>query len=154
GAFNNFLLEGTSYVFSNVYSGDPHNVAEAIAHEAGHDFGLAHQSLYDANSGALLATYNPGNANTAPIMGNSYSAQRGLWWHGSSEYGVNSIQDDLAIIANAGFGYRADDHGDTAATASPLVATVGAGGVTFGASGIVESTSDEDWFSFNIAAPA
>ena len=80
-SFTDTDLPNWDYVFSkNVAAGDPHDVAEAAAHEAGHAFGLNHQSVY---SGTTLTTeYNPGNANAAPIMGVSYNSTRGLWWNG------------------------------------------------------------------------
>jgi hypothetical protein len=135
----------TSWVFSkNLVNGDPKDTAEAASHEAGHAFGLEHQSVY---SGATkTAEYNPGNSATAPVMGNSYSAARGLWWKGPNASSSTTIQDDLAVIAGPanGFGYRADDHGNTPASADPLTLN----GNAVSAAGVIENTSDVDDFKF------
>ena len=44
------------------------------------------------------------------------------WYNGPTPAGPTSYQDDMAIIAGTsnGFGYKADDYGDTVATASSL----------------------------------
>jgi hypothetical protein len=139
----------TSWVFSkNLLNGDPKDTAEAASHEAGHAFGLEHQSLYSGTS--KTAEYNSGTALTAPVMGNSYSAARGLWWNGPNSLSSTTIQDDLAVISNAsnGFGYRADDHGDTVSTADSFTVS----GSTLTASGVIEKTTDVDDFSFTTGA--
>ena len=142
GFFNS--LSNTVYVFpANLGGGFPAYVAEAIAHEAGHAFGLEHQSDYDG-AGNLVEEYSHGNGSIAPIMGNSYNT-RGLWWSGTTT-SVTDIQDDLAILAGGdnGFGYRPDDHGDGIRSATPL-AIVGNQG---NGAGVIERTTDKDFFSF------
>src|SRR5438128_7953 len=109
-----------SFVFpDNLAGGDPKDVGDATAHEAGHAFGLVHQSLWQ--NGVNVAEYytGPGDG-TAPIMGNSYSAPLSRWWSGTTDISATTIQDDLAVIANStnGFGYRADDVGNSIAPAS------------------------------------
>jgi hypothetical protein len=134
----------TSWVFSkNLLNGDPKDTAEAASHEAGHAFGLEHQSVYSGTT--KTAEYNPGNSLIAPVMGNSYSAARGLWWKGPS-VSSSTIQDDLAVISGPanGFGYRADDHGNTPATADPLTVS----GNAVSAAGVIENTADVDDFKF------
>jgi hypothetical protein len=138
---------GTNIVWvfeDNLANGNVKYTAEAAAHEAGHAFGLQHQSSYNAQ-GQLIATYNQGDANRAPIMGNSYYAARGLWWYGTTT-SSSTFQDDMAILSNAtnGFGYRADDHGGTPATATALTVN----GSAASGSGIIERTNDADFFSF------
>jgi len=55
----------------------------------------------------------------------------------------------LAIVTSQnGFGYRADDIGDTAATAGPLFAMAG----IVDDSGIIERSSDVDVFTFTAGA--
>jgi Metallo-peptidase family M12B Reprolysin-like/PKD domain len=134
----------TSYVFSASVGGDPHETAELIAHEAGHAFGLNHQSVYSGTS--LVEEYNPGNGDTAPIMGNSLNSTRGLWWDGPNDQAYNDIQDDMAVIAgsNNGFGYRAIEDGQTTGTADAL----GISNDTASASGIIEHTNQTDFYSF------
>jgi hypothetical protein len=134
------------YAFSdNLGKGHVKYTAEAAAHEAGHAFGLRHQSTY--NGTTKTAEYNQGDANRAPVMGVSYYSARGVWWNGPSSVSSTSIQDDMAVLANNnnGFGYRADDHGDTIATATPLTIN----GSTVSASGIVGRMTDKDVFSFS-----
>lgn len=139
----------TVWVFSkNLTDGDAHYTAEAIAHESGHAFGLQHQSVWGPSG--LLNVYNPGDAATAPIMGRSYSAARGLWWRGPDPNSPTETQDDLAIIASPGngFGYRPQDHGQTLATADAVTVT----GNTFNETGVIETTSDTDFFTFTTGA--
>jgi hypothetical protein len=139
-----------SWVFSQNLANAPQYIAEASAHEAGHEFGLTHHSTW---SGTTLASeYDPGNALTAPIMGNSYSAQRGIWENGLSDASSTSYQDDMAIISNAtnGFGYRAQDHGQTRGTANALTLS----GTSISGSGVIEKTTDTDYFSFTTGAGA
>jgi hypothetical protein len=127
-------------------------VAEAAAHESGHAFGLYHQSTYDAQ-GVKTAEYAPANSNNdAPIMGNSYTARRGLWWDGTASDSVTDIQDDLSVISSTtnGFGHRTDDYGNTLATAS----TLSLNGTTISTQGIIEKTSDADVFAFTTGAGA
>jgi hypothetical protein len=140
----------TSWVFSqNLTNGDPHNVAEATAHEIGHAFGLQHQS--DWENGLLVDQYNNGNALTAPIMGRDYAATRGVWWDGADLLGPSDMQDDMSIIGspNNGFGYRPEDHGQTIATADAMTAV---NGTSLSASGVIESTGDTDMFAFTTGA--
>jgi serralysin len=133
------------FVFPVNLSNSPKFISDGAAHEAGHTFGLYHQSQWNGNT--LVATYyaGPGDG-TAPTMGNPYSATRSLWWYGTSEIGPTSIQNDMAVIAgNALVGFRPDDHGNTMATADPL--TVSNGLVS--GSGVIEKMSDVDYFSFD-----
>ena len=148
-SFTNSIVN-TAYVFpANLGNGYPKYVGEASSHEAGHAFGLRHQSQWSGTT--KLADYygGPGDG-TAPVMGNSYSATRGLWWYGTSTSST-TFQDDLAVLARGtnGFGYRADDHGNAAATATPL--TVSGTGAVSGA-GVIEQMTDVDTFSFSTAA--
>jgi hypothetical protein len=152
-----------SFVFSNNLAqtnhGVPKYVAEAIAHEAGHEFGLIHQSDWVngvlQNNGYSFGTYNydptqiphpaqPGSK--SPIMGDSYYADRGLWWDGTDLNSPTEIQDDMSIISGAanGFGYRPDDVGNNAATATALSLA----GNLYSAHGVIEQTTDKDFYSF------
>ncbi len=149
-SFTNSVVN-TVFVFpDHLSNGNPKFVAEASSHETGHSFGLNHQSQYNS-SGQKLAEYytGPGNG-TAPIMGNSYSATRGLWWYGTSSEGPGVMQDDLATISRAqnGFGYRPDDYGNTAATAAPIPSLDG----HLQASGVITTISDLDYFAFDTDA--
>lgn len=143
----NFLssVPNTVYVFSDALGKNEKSIAEASSHEAGHAFGLQHQSLYDAN-GIKTAEYNPGGAGWAPIMGVSYYQALSTWHDGASSLGPTTLQDDLAVISKPenGFGYRGDDHAESAGSATPLALT----GNTLSGSGIIEYMTDVDAFSF------
>ena len=148
------VTSNTGWVFpKNLGKGRPKYVAEAASHEAGHLFGLAHQSTYDANGNKIdeyRGTRDPINPDaTAPVMGFSYYAPRGLWWKGTSSDGANQIQSDVDIISRPfnGFGYRDDDHGNTRLTADLL--DVIDGTVASGAAGVIETTADVDMFKFH-----
>jgi hypothetical protein len=134
----------TAYVFSSNLGGNPFSVAEAASHESGHGFGLSHQMLYDAN-GTLLQSYYYGTAQSAPVMGVSYNSARGLWWKGTSG-SATSIQDDMSILSNTnnGFGYRADDYGNSTSAATGVLASGG----SFSIGGRIEKMTDADYFSF------
>lgn len=124
--------------------GSAKSAADAAAHEIGHAFGLQHQSTYSGNT--RTAEYNPGNSLRAPIMGVSYYSARGLWWTGQSTSAATQ-QNDLAVITNNtnGFGYRTDDHGNTAASPTALNVTDDA----VSGSGVISTVSDVDVFAFS-----
>jgi hypothetical protein len=126
-------------------------VADGIAHEAGHGFGLRHQRSKFGQR--RLEEYFRGFGGRSPIMGGSnLSDERGVWWRtirGSPQYSPDPVRDELETLAGSrnGFGYRPDDHGaspDTAGTIRPLT----------GAGGVIETTGDEDWFAFTSAGGA
>lgn len=124
------------FVFpDNLGNGNAKLVAECISHETGHAFGLEHQSLYD-DDGVLIDEYNPGELARAPIMGDSYAAQRGVWWHGPSDESASELQDDMAILG-AALGWRADAAGVFTANQA-----------TLSGAGIIEKMDDVDVWSF------
>lgn len=138
----------TAWVFSkNLGSGLPKYVAEAAAHEAGHTFGLQHQSTYEGN--VKVDDYNRGTPESAPIMGFSYYAARGLWWKGPALSGPSFPQDDLNVIGGPGssFGYRPDDHADTRALAGWATATPA--DTDLAGFGVIEKSTDVDYFKFH-----
>ena len=144
GSFNNGT-DTPCFVFpGNLGNGNEKYVAEAISHEVGHTLGLRHDGL------ATPATeYYQGANGWAPIMGTGYYQALTQWSKG--EYaGANNTQDDLAIITSGtyGFTYRADDHGNTMATATKLIAD----GNSVFATGIVERNTDIDMFQFTVVA--
>lgn len=144
-------LPNSVYVFpENLAGGSPRLVGDVASHEAGHAFGLEHQSQYNAR-GRLIEEYYAGLDDArAPIMGDSYVADRGVWWRGSSAISARSIQDDISRIARGenGFGYRLDDHGNSSSLATqPAVSNN-----RFRAAGVIATTKDRDWFSFTTGA--
>jgi hypothetical protein len=147
GSYYTPWAPNTVYVFpANLGNGNTQYTADDAAHEAGHGFGLQHQSSY--NGTIKTAEYNTGNGSTAPFMGNPLSPGiRATWWNGQSSAGSAVLQDDLQIISGSldGFGYRTLTFGQTSAAATAL--TSGAGGA-FSDAGIVETTSQHDYFTF------
>ncbi|GGO84101.1 hypothetical protein GCM10011584_00860 [Nocardioides phosphati] len=121
-----------AWVFSNGTGKNGKSVGEATAHEVGHNFGLSHD-------GTSTQGYYSGVAPWAPIMGASYYQPVTQWSLG--EYpDANQHQDDLAIIAT-GAPLRADDHGNSAATATVL-------GADAPANGVISTRQDVDAFGF------
>jgi hypothetical protein len=136
----------TCFAFSAGFGGNTKGIADVSSHEAGHMFGLEHQSEYNASGTKLQEYYGGLSDATAPIMGNSYVVTRSMWWFGTSSAGSTTLQDDLVILsktANA-FGFRADDHGNTAAAATTVKGKVGA--VSIAIPGVITNMNDSDWF--------
>jgi hypothetical protein len=148
GAFDDTEDEPT-FVYNSSFVG----VSEAISHEVGHMMMLAHDGT---TSGAAYYTGHAasGLPGWAPIMGVAYYQPVGQWsrqeYSGANNNGSGANYgngpDDVAIISSLtngnGFGVRADDHGDTSASATPL------NGPTPVVTGIIETRADVDAFSF------
>ncbi len=142
-------VPNVAYVFTdNLGNGNAKYTAEAVSHEAGHAFGLQHQSDYDG-SGNLIREYSNGSGDFAPIMGVGYYASR-TTWHDGTTTSSTTFQDDMSILAGGtnGFGYRTDDHGDNYSSATAAAVS----GTTISGSGIIEQMSDDDYFSFTTGA--
>jgi hypothetical protein len=140
----------TCFKFAALFGPNAKAIADGCSHEAGHMFGLNHQSEY---SSALVKTneYYAGlNNGTAPIMGVSYVATRSLWWNGTSSTSASVFQNDMTVIAKAanGFGFRADDHGNAPSTATVLPGK-GAASVKVNQNGLIGQEGDSDWFRFS-----
>jgi hypothetical protein len=142
----NTFTNGTNtpaFVFSSLLNYNVKNISEAAAHEAGHTFGLRHQSVY--SNGVKTSEYNygqgAGEIGWAPIMGCAYYQNLSLWHKGTSALSATSIQDDEAVIASK-VGYKTDDYSNTTSNATAL---------TNGKTGIINGTTDVDFFSLNIA---
>jgi len=119
-------------------TGNEKYTAEAITHEAGHTLGLYHDGVTGGSA------YYSGHSGWAPIMGVGYYQSLVQWSKG--EYpDANNTEDDLAIMTGYGFTVRPDDHGNTAADATPLIV---ANATNVGGGGIIERPADKDAFSF------
>lgn len=136
-----------AYVFfNNLGSGNEKYVAEAISHEVGHNLGLSHDGTTTGT--AYYTGHGSGVTGWAPIMGVGYYQSLVQWSRG--EYpNANNTEDDFARIQQFGAPLRADDHGDTQATASPLLANTVAGVTTLSGDGLVGARADVDYFSFS-----
>jgi len=144
GAFTS-AAPNIAFVFARALGGgNARYVAEAAAHEAGHLFGLSHQSTYAGS--ALTQSYNSGTSTLAPIMGVGYYASRSTWFNGPTDAGPTAYQNDISILAGAnnGFGLRPDDFGDSVSAASTL--SVQSGNVNL--KGVIEDYQDADVWKF------
>jgi hypothetical protein len=156
-AYRNAVNPNAVYVFSDNFVAGPQyarQVADIASHESGHAFGLGHQEWKDAN-GVKIGDYNPGDAQQAPLMGDSRYSQRSLWW--KSTFGVAGVQNDIQGLINDGNGItlRVDDHGHTLATATPLMLGSGpvAGVITLSQAMILDNqnvAADVDAFVINL----
>lgn len=164
----------TNWVFPNSLTAGLQYLAEAGAHEDGHALGLSHQSRWTGSPLALTSTYDTGSgtgANSfAPIMGNSYSAQRGTWRVGAtnSNSSTTAQNDIVNLLANPGIrtaaasGFIDSGIGHTRATATGLpmtgnsISTTAAAGhiapSVSPANPIGESNYTTDFFSFTAAS--
>jgi serralysin len=117
-------------------------IADSISHEVGHALWLGHDG--GGGDGEYYEGHGSGATYWSPIMGwTKMTEPYGVSQWSKGEYdGANNSEDDLDIITTRnGFGYQPDDHGSTLATATAL-----SPGVV--AEGIIERTTDLDYFSF------
>ncbi|MFN6538729.1 MAG: Calx-beta domain-containing protein [Nostoc sp. EkiNYC01] len=142
GSFN-WNTDTPTYVFSKETFGDEKYTADAISHEVGHTLGLNHDGRITPAE-EYYSGHGSGDTGWAPIMGVGYYQNLVQWSKG--EYAsANNPEDDLQIITTQnGFGYRADDSGNTIATANPLTIS----GTSVSGSGIIERNTDVDFYSF------
>jgi|GEM_PF-1956354 len=125
-------------IFQNGVTDNPKYVAEATAHEVGHNVGLSHD-------GTATAGYYQGQGSWAPIMGASYYVPITQWSKG--EYtSANNKEDDFTVMGTNGLPLKTDDYGNTDATAT----FVSAAPATI--DGVISTATDVDVFSFNVAA--
>lgn len=127
--------------------------AEVGAHEPGHTLGLSHdgQDIPDGSGGTTHNEYYAGQGSGvtgwAPIMGAGYYQPVTTFSKGEYQY-ANNHEDQLNIITtvNNNVTYRADDTGDTLATARYLEIY---SNYTASAEGLIERTDDTDAFRFS-----
>jgi PKD repeat protein len=129
-------------------AGNEKYVAEAISHEAGHNMGLGHDGT---STQGYYAGHGSGATGWAPIMGVGYYQALAQWSKG--EYpDANNAQDDYAVMQGNGLPLRADDHGNTAGTATVLSGSATNGVSTAAAEGVIERPTDVDVFAFTAGA--
>jgi hypothetical protein len=120
-------------------------IGNGVSHEAGHAFGLQHDSAPDQE-------YDKGTADWSPIMGWTLETDRMTWSHPQvqPEWIDGFLQDqwesELTILTRS-IGARPDEHGDVAWEARTM--TAAGSGFRFEAAGIISTMDDLDVFSFN-----
>ena len=140
GSFDDTADE-PAFVFNNSFAG----VSEAASHEVGHTLLLNHDGLTSGTT-YYRGHDTAGTPGWAPIMGASYYEPVTQWSRQEYVGANNQGEDDTAIIGSLtngnNFGLRADDHGDTAADATPLTTQ------QVDETGIISTRTDVDVFSF------
>ena len=136
--------------YNQLGAGHEKYVAEAVSHEVGHNLGL----LHDGTSGTgYYGGHGSGATGWAPIMGVGYSKSLVQWSKG--EYaGANQKQDDYVVMGQNGLAHRADDHGNDAGAATPVVGSTAGGVTTLAVTGVIERPGDVDVFAFTAGAGA
>ncbi len=125
-------------------------IADIVSHEVGHNLGLSHDGLATQYNGEPTGDdyYYMGAGFWAPIMGAGYNRPITHWarfYRGNGSGGQNlyssNTEDDYAVMQYYGLDLRADDSGDTRATATSIpVATP--------RTGVIEDPADIDYYSF------
>lgn len=137
-----------AWVYHDNLANDATYIAEAVAHEFGHNLGLSHD-------GTASASYYAGHGSPlswGPIMGASYGKQVTQWSRGEYAGANRPYQDDLAIIAGK-LTWIPDDHGGTVSTATvPAFSAAPDGGRSLAVDGVISSAADADLFRFASAA--
>lgn len=144
----NWDTDTPTYVFDEeLANGEEKFTADAIVHEVGHTFGLDHDGRTTPPEEYYIG-HGSGETGWAPAMGAGFYQNLVQWSKG--EYtAANNAEDDLQIITSRnGFGYRADDRGNTIGTASLLTVS----GTALSGSGIIERTTDVDFYQFSTGA--
>lgn len=138
-----------------VYNPGPKVTGETVSHEVGHTVDLNHDG-----KGSLA--YYQGHNNWAPIMGAAYSTSTvtldnpnvmGQWSAGEYSGATNTSEDDVVIIGtHNGFGFRADEVGDTYTAAGNLVKETDGSVLGEKNQGIIGRRKDLDVYKFTCGA--
>jgi hypothetical protein len=142
--YNSTTVYQPAFVLADTRVGAIPYMAQAAAHEFGHQLGLHHDGLNTATTANPNAAYYGGHASGsywwAPVMGGGDVANIPQWSKGEY-YDANDTEDDLAIIASS-LHYVTDDHGGTNATATSVTAS----GTSVSGSGVISQTNETDRF--------
>ncbi len=137
-------IDTPCFVFNGDSSATPEDsLPVSVSHEVGHTFGLTHDGTASAG---YYSGHGSGNTGWGPIMGAPFGINV-TQWSRNTYPGANNAQDDLQIIVTGhGFGYRADDYGNTAGTAKAL--NTGLQATLNTTYGIIGKNTDVDYFAF------
>ena len=133
---------GDYYKPAFVFNSSLRGAGEAISHEAGHNLGLSHDGT---SSTSYYRGHGSGETGWAPIMGSGYYKELVQWSQG--EYlDASQGQDDFQLIQDYGAPLAEDDHGDTAGSASALIAIGDGVNATINGQGMIRHRDDVDVF--------
>ncbi|MDC8772231.1 pre-peptidase C-terminal domain-containing protein [Roseateles albus] len=139
-----------AFCFQNNLANAEKPIAECLSHELGHTLGLHHQST---SAQTYYGGTGSGDTGWAPIMGVSYYKNLTQWAKG--EYaGATNTEDAYAVMKKQGLPARVDDHGNTTATASAMLLSQANGLANLSRTGVIETPTDVDVFSFVAGAGA
>lgn len=143
---NSFTWTGDTpcWVFSDQLASSSRYIAEAASHEIGHTLSLSHDGRISPSE-AYYQGHGSGEVGWAPIMGVGYYKLLVQWSRGEYLSASNTENDLNKITTLNGFGYRVDQVSNSIVSATPLSGSSG----TRTASGILETTGDQDVFSFS-----
>ncbi|MCU1357537.1 MAG: fibronectin type protein [Acidimicrobiales bacterium] len=139
-----------AFIFTAGVGTGAKNLAEATAHEVGHNLGLSHDGTTTGcgTGGTSACGYYQGAGAWAPIMGVGYYKPISQWSKG--EYAkANNTENDFSVIAANGALAVADDHANVTASATDLGASL-----PVGATGEITTAADVDMFKFTSAGGA
>jgi len=139
-----------AFIFFDNLSTNPSYIAEAAAHEIGHNLGLTHDgTVADGYAPAQEYYHGHGSGATswAPVMGDSYGKSVSQWSQGEY-FDANNPQDQVGIIAGR-LSFRTDYASNSIATATPLATN----GIMLSGSGVIVRNTDVDYFSFSNSYP-
>lgn len=119
--------------------------ADACVHEVGHTLGMNHDGRSSPAEGYYQG-HGSGKVSWAPQMGVGYYVSLVQWSKG--EYlNANNQEDDMNKIATLwGFGYRPDDFANSTGAAKAIAGSAGTNVFNINTSGVIETSSDADWF--------
>ncbi len=147
--------------YNNLGGGVETYVAEASAHEFGHNLGLSHDGTTTGTT--YYAGHGSGLVSWAPIMGNGYYNNVTEWSKGDYP-NANQSQDDVAIIQGV-LGLVPDDHGNTISSGTALLVDANGSVVSSNPEldpqnvltqnkGVINSAADVDVFTFSAGTGA
>ena len=128
--------------YDNLAAGNEDAVADAVAHEVGHGFGLSHEGT--SSSSYWLGT-GTGEISWGCLMGAPYFKTVTKFCVG--DYPDANNQEDQVAIITASLPLRSPSAGNSLANATPLTSVKGA----FKFSGIIENYTTSDFFSLSNA---
>lgn len=124
-----------AWVYTNNRDKREDSIAEAVSHEAGHNFGLTHDGrIVMGTTDEYYSGHGSGEISWCPIMGSGNNYGNVSQWSKGDYSNSTNNQDDLAILVSK-LAQRADDVGNTTSTAKTLEIT---GGVIISSSNLLD----------------